>query len=91
MINQVITAMDTLVDDIYTPDQTKVQEEYLHLINSIGDFLQWMAEQGYQVDLNEDLGKLQNAMSKKDYIAASDILMFDMKPDFEQLEKNMSS
>jgi len=91
MINQVITAMDTLVDDIYTPDQTKVQEEYLQLINSIGDFLQWMAEQGYQVDLNEDLGKLQNAMSKKDYIAASDILMFDMKPDFEQLEKNMSS
>lgn len=91
MINQVITAMDTLVDEIYTPDQTKVQEEYLQLINSIGDFLQWMAEQGYQVDLNEDLGKLQNAMSKKDYIAASDILMFDMKPDFEQLEKNMSS
>lgn len=91
MINQVIAAMDTLVDEIYTPDQTKVQEEYLQLINSIGDFLQWMAEQGYQVDLNEDLGKLQNAMSKKDYIAASDILMFDMKPDFEQLEKDMSS
>ncbi len=91
MINQVITAMDTLVDEIYTPDQTKVQEEYLQLINSIGDFLQWMAEQGYQVDLNEDLGRLQNAMSKKDYIAASDILMFDMKPDFEQLGKDMSS
>lgn len=91
MINQVITAMDTLVDEIYTPDQTKIQEGYLQLINSIGDFLQWMAEQGYQVDLNEDLGRLQNAMSKKDYIAASDILMFDMKPDFEQLEKNMSS
>lgn len=91
MINQVITAMDTLVDEIYTPDQTKIQEGYLQLINSIGDFLQWMAEQGYQVDLNEDLGKLQNAMSKKDYIAASDILMFDMKPDFEQLGKDMSS
>lgn len=91
MINQVITAMDTLVDEVYTPDQTKVQEEYLKLINSIGDFLQWMAEQGYQVDLNEDLSRLQNEMSKKDYIAASDILMFDMKPDFEQLEKDMSS
>lgn len=91
MINQVITAMDALVDEIYTPDQTKIQEGYLQLINSIGDFLQWMAEQGYQVDLNEDLGRLQNAMSKKDYIIASDILMFDMKPDFEQLEKDMSS
>ena len=91
MINQVIAAMDTLVDEIYTPDQNKIREMYLQLINSIGDFLQWMAEQGYQVDLNEDLGKLQNAMSKKDYITASDILMFDMKPDFEQLEKNMSS
>ncbi|MCR4802854.1 MAG: hypothetical protein K5895_07610 [Lachnospiraceae bacterium] len=91
MINQVIAAMDTLVDEIYTPDQNKIREMYLQLINSIGDFLQWMAEQGYQVDLNEDLGKLQNAMSKKDYIAASDILMFDMKPDFEQLEKDMSS
>jgi cobalamin biosynthesis Mg chelatase CobN len=91
MINQVIAAMDTLVDEIYTPDQNKIREMYLQLINSIGDFLQWMAEQGYQVDLNEDLGKLQNAMSKKDYIAASDILMFDMKPDFEQLGKDMSS
>lgn len=91
MINQVITAMDTLVDEIYTPDQTKVQEEYLQLINSIGDFLQWMAEQGYQVDLNEDLSRLQKEMSKKDYIAAGDILMFDMKPDFEQLGKDMSN
>lgn len=91
MINQVITAIDTLVDEIYTPDQTKIQEGYLQLINSIGDFLQWMAEQEYQVDLNEDLGRLQKEMSKKDYIAASDILMFDMKPDFEQLGKDMSS
>lgn len=91
MIDQVIEAMETLVDEIYTPDQSKIQKYYLSLIDVIGNFLQWMAEQGYQVDLNEDLGKLQNAMSKKDYIAASDILMFDMKPDFEQLGKDMSS
>lgn len=90
MIDRVIDKMEEMVDEIYTPDQTNLQQRFLDVIDAIGGFLQWMAEQGYQVDLSEDLEKLQVAMEKKDYIQASDILLLEMQPDFRELKKNMN-
>lgn len=86
MIKKVIESIDQLVSAIYDIDQVGLQEKYLAFIESISNFIEKMAEQGYEVNMNEDLTCIANAMEKKDYTEVADILLYTVKTDFENLE-----
>ncbi len=85
MVENVLKSIETLVDSIYDIDQVDLQEKYLKFIESIGDFIEKMAVAGYEVNMNGDLQNIANAMEKKDYTKVADILLYTVKPDFEQL------
>lgn len=86
MVEKVIESVDQLVSAIYDIDQVGLQEKYLAFIESISDFIEKMAEQGYEVNMNEDLSGIANAMEKKDYTEVADILLYTVKQDFQQLD-----
>lgn len=89
MIEKVIQSIDNLVDDIYTPDGANVSKYYLELIEAIGLFLEGMVQKGYTVDLREDLEQIQQAVTSKDYILLSDILLYTIRKDFVNLQKEL--
>lgn len=86
MIEMVLKSIEELVDSIYDIDQVGLQEKYLMFIDNISDFIEKMAIAGYEVNMNEDLQNIANAMEKKDYTEVADILLYTVKPDFEQLK-----
>lgn len=89
MIAKVIQSIDNLVDDIYTPDGANINQYYLALIEAIGSFLEGMAQKGYTVDLRADLEQIQQAVTSKDYILLSDILLYTIRKDFVNLQKEL--
>lgn len=89
MIAKVIQSIDNLVEEIYTPDGAKINQYYLEFIEAIGSFLDQMAQKGYTVDLREDLEKIQQAVTYKDYIMLSDILLYTIRKDFTNLKKEL--
>lgn len=91
MIGKVLEAIENMVQEVHTNDQAKVPECYLAFIDAIAGFIEDMANRGYTVDLSGDLQKIQNAMTKKDYIEVSDLLLYEIRPDFVQLEKDLAA
>lgn len=89
MIEKVIECIDKLVDDIYTPDKANINQYYLELIEAIGSFLEEMVQRGYTVDMREDLEQIQQAVTIKDYIRLSDILLYTIRKDFINLQKDL--
>lgn len=87
MIKKVLEQIEELVVELHTPDQDKVNEKYLEFIDALGMFLEEMGKKGYTVDLSEDLNQIQQAMAIKDYIRLSDILLYTIRKDFENLQK----
>lgn len=87
MINKILESIENLVASIYDIDQIGLQEKYLTFLENIEQFIGKMTEMGYQVDMNKDLMEINDAMEKKDYIWLSDILLYTVKPDFENLRK----
>lgn len=90
IIQLVLEQIEELVQEIYTPDQKKINERYLAFVEAIAAFIEEMQIQGYTVDLRADLEKIQNAYIKKDYVLLSDILSYEMKKDFENLEASLT-
>ncbi len=91
MIEQVIEAIDMWVQEIYTSDQNKLSERYVAFLDAVSSFLTEMAQQGYQVDMERDLITLQGLVQKKDYIAVADLLLYEIKTDFLQLQDNLKA
>lgn len=89
MIKKIIDSIDQLVSAIYDIDQVGLQEKYLAFIESISMFIEKMAEQGYQVNMNEDLAAIAGAMEKKDFTELADILLYTVKTDFQNLELDL--
>ena len=89
MIAKVIQCIDNLVDDIYTPDGANISQYYLELIEAIGSFLDGMVQKGYTVDLRDDLEQIQQAITSKDYILLSDVLLYTIRKDFVKLKKDL--
>ena len=87
MVKKVLEKIDELVKELHTPDQDKVNEKYLEFIDALGVFLDEMGKRGYMVALSEDLNQIQQAMTMKDYIRLSDILLYTICKDFENLQK----
>lgn len=89
MIAKVIQSIDNLVDEIYTPDKVNINQYYLELIEAVGAFLEEMVQRGYTVDLRDDLEQIQQAVTVKDYIHLSDILLYTIRKDFVNLQKDL--
>lgn len=79
----VLEAIDNLVHSIYTVDQTGLMDYFMSLIDEMDIFIKRMADEGYQVDLTQELLRIQEAFTKKDYVMLSDILLDEVKPEFE--------
>lgn len=82
----VLEAIERLITIIYEPDQDGLVEEFSKLVEEFMTFIQKMYEIGYTVDINEELLKVQHAFEKKDYIQLADILLYEVKPSFEEVE-----
>lgn len=89
MIEQVLEKIEDLVKELHTPDQDKVNERYLDFIDALGVFLEEMHKLGYSVDMSQDLEQVQQAMTKKDYVLLSDILLYTIRRDFVELQKDI--
>lgn len=85
MIQKVIDAIDQVVEEIYTAEQARLQVYYIAFMDAFSAFLDDMAKMGYTVDMTEDLQKMQQALTIKDYILLSDILLYEVRPDFVNL------
>lgn len=86
MTEQAIKAMDKLVQIVYTPDQIGLAGAFLEMIDAFSEFIKDMEKKGYTVSMNESLLELQNAFEVKDYIRMTDCILYDLKPDFENLD-----
>lgn len=82
----VLEAIERLITIIYEPDQNGLVEAFSELVEEFMRFIQQMYEIGYTVDINEELLKVQNAFEQKDYIKLADILLYEVKPSFEEVE-----
>lgn len=89
MIEQVVEKIDRLVEEIHTPEQKMVGSCYIAFLDSIELFLKDMEQKGYTVDLIKDLERMQQAMEIKDYILLSDLLRYELRPDFVNLSKQL--
>jgi hypothetical protein len=89
MIEKVLKSIEVLVDSIYDIDQIGLQEKYLGFIESISEFIEKMAVAGYEVNMNEDLQNITEAMAMKDYTRVADILLYTVKTDFEHLDMDL--
>lgn len=87
MIDNILECIDEIVEIIYNIDQEGLKEKYLAFLGAIEQFIIKMSEMGYEVDMNKDLMDISAAMEKKDYIWLADILLYTVKPDFENLKK----
>ena len=86
MIERILKSIEELVASIYDIDQVDLKEKYLAFIESISKFIEKMAIAGYEVNMNEDLQNIANAMETRDYTKVADILLYTVKTDFEQLD-----
>lgn len=86
MTEQAIKAMDKVVQIVYTPDQSGLADAFLEMLDAFSEFIGEMEKKGYTVSMNESLLELQNAFESKDYIRLTDCILYDLKPDFENLD-----
>lgn len=86
MINkEPLDAIEKMVDIIYSPDQDGLDSAFVQILDSILGFIENMAKEGYLVDMTEELKLLQDAYLKKDYLELADALLYDIKPEIENL------
>ena len=86
MNKSVLEAIEGLVDAIYSPDQEQVDKRFSGLVEELIAFVDAMQKAGYTVDLTKELMAIQSAYERKDYVELADVLLYDMKPEFEGLE-----
>ena len=82
----VLECIEETIDVIYGTGSGKITDAYGRLLNALETFLIAMSEQGYQVDMTQELNRMNMAMQKKDNILLADILAYEIKPEFENLE-----
>lgn len=82
---EVLEAIDNLVHSIYTTEQTGVNEYFMALLDALELFVNRMNQAGYQVDINQELLRIQEAFTKKDYVMLADVLLDEVRPEFENL------
>ena len=82
---EVLEAIDNLVHSIYTTEQTGVNEYFMALLDALELFVNRMNQAGYQVDINKELLRIQEAFTKKDYVMLADVLLDEVRPEFENL------
>ncbi|MDK2807589.1 MAG: hypothetical protein PWP24_322 [Clostridiales bacterium] len=85
MNERVIKAIDALVAIIYTPDQYRLASAFQELVEALIAFVEELEKMGYTVDLTKELLVIQDAFEKKDYVMLADALLYDLKPQFEDL------
>lgn len=89
MVEQVLEKIEELVIELHTPDQDNVNEKYLDFIEALAVFLTEIGKMGYSVDINRDLEQIQRAVTIKDYIRLSDILLYTIRKYFVNLQKDL--
>ena len=87
-IDEIVSLTTEISEHIYMRSQKNVSKLYIRLLDAFAVFLSEMEAMGYHVDLNEELFKLQRAYTKKDYIELSDLLLYEIKPEFEELRQS---
>ena len=85
-IDAVVKAIDTLVDEIYTLEQKELNEKFIDVLDAMDQFIIWMEDKGYIVNMQKELELMQNAYAKKDYAMLADCMLYDIKPQFEELK-----
>lgn len=74
----VVKKIDKLVETIYSPDQTGINEKF---IDFLGGLEVYLATPDKSVQgIEEVLKQIEMAYGIKDYIALADILLYELKP-----------
>lgn len=80
-----LAAIEEMLNIIYSPDQEGLDHAFVEILDSFTEMIEGMAVKGYSVDMTEELTLLQNAYLKKDYVELADALLYDIKPELEQI------
>lgn len=82
----VTAAIDDLVEEIYTLEQTELNQKFIQVIDTMDKFIKGMEIQGYTVDLTRELSLMQDIYLRKDYVQLADFLLYDLKKQFQEAE-----
>jgi len=84
-VQNILGQIEELVQTIYVPGKQTITEQYIKLLDLFDVFITTMGQLGYQVQLDQELLQLQDAYTKQDYIRLADILLYQIRPEFEEL------
>ena len=80
-----LMAIEELANIIYSPDQEELDKAFVNVVDAFTKMIEEMASLGYTVDMTEELMMLQKAYMKKDYIELADVLLYDIKPELQEI------
>lgn len=80
MFERLNESIDNLVGEIYTVDQKNFSQRFIQFLDTLEKLLQQLLEAGYEVDLTEEMGEIQQAFEKRDMAELADYLLYDFKP-----------
>ena len=84
-IQNILEQIEELVQTIYVPGELTITEQYIKLLDLFDAFITTMGQLGYQVQLDQELLGIQNAYTKQDYIQLADLLLYEIRPEFQEL------
>lgn len=84
-VQNILGQIEELVQTIYVPGKLTITEQYIKLLDLFDAFVTAMGQLGYQVQLDQELLQLQDAYKKQDYIQLADTLLYQIRPEFQEL------
>ncbi|MEG1457933.1 MAG: hypothetical protein RSB37_02760 [Acetivibrio sp.] len=90
MVEPVLKTIEELVTVIYDMEQTTLHTHFQKLIDTLSTFLNDMFQAGYSVLLDEELIRLQECYERQDYVEMADLLLYELKPELEQLKEELA-
>lgn len=87
MFEKLNESIDNLVGEIYTVDQKNFNQKFILFLDTLEELLQLLRKVGYEVDLTEEMGEIQQAFGKRDMAELADYLLYDFKPVLLELKE----
>lgn len=91
MFEGTLSAIQGLIEEIYTADQNRLDAKFVVFVNELEKMLEIVSGKGYQADITEDMLEIQSRYEKKDLAELSDYLLYHFKYKILQLQEVLQS
>lgn len=91
MFEGVLSAIDDLINEIYTIDQNQLDKKFVVFIDKLNGLISELAAIDFQVDISEETLVLQNCYEKRDLVELADYLLYNLKISILELQDMVMS